>query len=68
MTQPNFDHMTRHELLAYVRSHPEDTEAFHKYMDLLQNAPGRIQVKAPMKNSKLKCVSELASSNLNLLK
>ncbi|MBF2009379.1 MAG: hypothetical protein IGS49_29110 [Chlorogloeopsis fritschii C42_A2020_084] len=44
MTQPNFDHMTRHELLAYVRSHPEDTEAFHKYMDLLQNASGRIPV------------------------
>ncbi|BAZ71070.1 hypothetical protein NIES4106_58670 (plasmid) [Fischerella sp. NIES-4106] len=44
MTQPDFDNMTRHELLAHVRSHPEDTEAFHKYMDLLQNTPGRIPV------------------------
>ncbi|MEA5504767.1 hypothetical protein VB735_16930 [Halotia wernerae UHCC 0503] len=44
MTQPNFDSMTRHELLAYVRSHPDDTEAFHKYMDLLQTTPGRITV------------------------
>jgi hypothetical protein len=36
--------MTRHELLAYVRTHPDDTEAFHKYMDLLQTTPGRITV------------------------
>ncbi len=44
MTQPNFENMTRQELLAYVRSHPDDVEAFHKYMDLLQTAPGRVTV------------------------
>ncbi|MHC5937000.1 DUF6887 family protein [Nostoc sp.] len=41
MSQPNFDNMTRHELLTYVRSHPDDTEAFHRDMDLLQTLPGR---------------------------
>ncbi|MDZ8240566.1 MAG: hypothetical protein RMZ69_26020 [Nostoc sp. ChiQUE01a] len=44
MNQPLFNNMTRHELLAYVRSHPDDTEAFHRYMDLLQTAPGRVEV------------------------
>lgn len=44
MIRPNFDEMTREELLAYVRQHPQDTEAFHKYMDLLAIAPGRIEI------------------------
>ncbi|WP_375491113.1 DUF6887 family protein [uncultured Nostoc sp.] len=47
MTQPNFDNMTRHELLAYVRSHPDNVQAFHRYMDLLQTAPGRMAVTTP---------------------
>ncbi|GAB1540919.1 hypothetical protein NUACC21_35880 [Scytonema sp. NUACC21] len=44
MTQPDFDKMTRAQLLAYVRQNPQDTEAFHKYMDLLAVAPGRIEI------------------------
>lgn len=44
MTQPDFDKMTRAELLNYVRLHPQDTQAFHKYMDLLATAPGRIEI------------------------
>lgn len=44
MIRPNFDKMSREELLAYVRQHPQDTEAFHKYMDLLAVAPGRIEI------------------------
>ncbi|MHC5936998.1 DUF6887 family protein [Nostoc sp.] len=47
MSQPHFDNMTRHELLTYVRSHPDDIEAFHRYMDLLQTVPGRIAVTTP---------------------
>ena len=26
--------------MAYVRTHPNDTEAFHKYMDRLDARPG----------------------------
>ncbi|MBW4504208.1 MAG: hypothetical protein KME57_32780 [Scytonema hyalinum WJT4-NPBG1] len=44
MTQPNFEEMICQELLTYVRTHPNDTEAFHRYMDLLQTVPGRVVV------------------------
>lgn len=44
MTQSNFEGMTRQELLAYVRQNPQDTEAFHRYMDLLRDAPGRVKI------------------------
>ncbi|MBR8837477.1 MAG: hypothetical protein DSM106950_45880 [Stigonema ocellatum SAG 48.90 = DSM 106950] len=40
MTQLNFDQMPDKELLTYVRTHPNDTEAFHKYMDRLDARPG----------------------------
>lgn len=40
MTQPDFEQMSDKELLAYVRTHPEDTAAFHKYMDRLSARPG----------------------------
>ena len=44
MTASNFENMTRVELRSYVRQHPYDTEAFHKYVDLLRAAPGRIKI------------------------
>ncbi|MEC4815044.1 MAG: hypothetical protein SAK29_17455 [Scytonema sp. PMC 1069.18] len=44
MTHPDFDKMARQELLAYVRQHPQDAEAFHKYMDMLAVAPGRVEI------------------------
>ncbi len=44
MTESNFEGMTRAELLAYVRRNPNDTEAFHKYMDMLAIAPGRVKI------------------------
>ncbi len=44
MTESNFEGMTRAELLAYVRQNPQDTEAFHKYMDMLATAPGRVKI------------------------
>ncbi len=40
MTQLNFDEMSDKELLNYVRTHPNDTIAFHKYMDRLDARPG----------------------------
>lgn len=40
MSQINFDGMSDTELLSYVRTHPQDTEAFHKYMDRLNERPG----------------------------
>ncbi|MBN3907721.1 MAG: hypothetical protein HWQ35_30210 [Nostoc sp. NMS1] len=30
-----------------MRSHPDDVQAFHRYMDLLQTAPGRVAVTTP---------------------
>ncbi|MEC4818953.1 MAG: hypothetical protein SAK29_37610 [Scytonema sp. PMC 1069.18] len=44
MTESNFEGMTRAELLAYVRKNPQDTEAFHKYMDMLAATPGRVKI------------------------
>lgn len=46
MTESNFEGMTRAELLAYVRRNPQNTEAFHKYMDMLAVAPGRVKIPA----------------------
>lgn len=40
MTQINFNEMSDKDLLTYVRTHPQDTEAFHKYMDRLNERPG----------------------------
>ncbi len=40
MNQINLDKMSDSELLSYVRTHPQDTEAFHKYMDRLNNCSG----------------------------
>ncbi|AKG21851.1 DUF6887 family protein [Calothrix sp. 336/3] len=40
MNQPNFDNMSDQELLTYVRNHPSDINAFHKYMDRLNARPG----------------------------
>lgn len=40
MKQSNFDALSDKELLAYVRMHPEDKEAFHLYMDRLSSRPG----------------------------
>ncbi|MHC5597392.1 MAG: DUF6887 family protein [Nostoc sp.] len=40
MNQINFDAMSDAQLLSYVRTHPQDTEAFHKYMDKLSKRPG----------------------------
>lgn len=54
MSQPNFNEMTRYELLAYVRQHPEDTKAFHRYMDLLAKVPGRIEIAPEELESELK--------------
>ncbi|NJM72593.1 MAG: hypothetical protein HC862_21930 [Scytonema sp. RU_4_4] len=46
MTESNFKDMTRQELLAYVRRNPQDTEAFHRYVDMLRTVPGRVKISA----------------------
>ncbi|MBP5976606.1 hypothetical protein HW132_28705 [Brasilonema sp. CT11] len=46
MTELNFESMTRQELMAYVRQNPQDTEAFHKYVDMLRATPGRVKISA----------------------
>ena len=53
MTQPDFDKMTREELLAYIRKHPQDIQTFHKYMDLLATAPGRVEISVEELETKL---------------
>lgn len=44
MTESNFENATRQELLVYVRQNPQDTEAFHKYVDMLRATPGRVKI------------------------
>ncbi len=34
MTKPNYQAMTRKELLAYMRENRNDDEAFYAYMDV----------------------------------
>ncbi|MEH1831897.1 MAG: hypothetical protein V7L29_07450 [Nostoc sp.] len=46
MTESHFEGMTRQELLVYVRRNPQDIEAFHKYVDMLQAVPGRVKISA----------------------
>ncbi|WP_427160371.1 DUF6887 family protein [Aliinostoc sp. HNIBRCY26] len=38
MTQPNFADMTDAQLRAYVLQNPQNTEAFHAYVDRLHSA------------------------------
>ncbi len=40
----NFEDMIRAELRDYVRHNPHDTEAFHKYVDILRASPNRITI------------------------
>lgn len=44
MTVSNFEGMSRAELRDYVRCNPQDTEAFHKYVDMLRASPNRITI------------------------
>lgn len=44
MTVSNFEGMSRAELRDYVRKNPQDTEAFHKYVDILRASPNRITI------------------------
>lgn len=46
MTESNFEGMTRQELLVYVRHNPQDTKAFHRYVDMLRAIPGRVKIPA----------------------
>lgn len=39
MTQPNFQTMTRKELLAFVLEHRDDQTAFYALMDKLKTEP-----------------------------
>lgn len=59
MTKPNFESMTRKELLAYVLEHRDDDAAFYAYMDkAYAEPPGEIHP-APKSIDDLKNFSEL---------
>ena len=46
LTESNVEGMTRQELLVYVTQNPHDTEAFHKYVDMLKAVSGRVKISA----------------------
>lgn len=53
MTASNFENMTREELRFYVRHNPHDTEAFHKYVDVIRATPGRVKITAEQIDTEL---------------
>ncbi len=39
----NFEQMSKSELKAYLKGHPDDTQAFHTLMDKIKAEPNRIR-------------------------
>jgi hypothetical protein len=59
MTKPNFESMTRKELLAYMLEHRDDDEAFYAYMDKAYAEPAKEIHPAPKSIDDLKNFAEL---------
>ncbi len=45
MTNPSFEQMTKSELKAYLREHPNDQMAFHTLMDKINAEPNQVWYK-----------------------
>ena len=45
MTELNFEKMSKPELKAYLKKHPNDTQAFYALMDKINAEPGRTRYK-----------------------
>jgi len=45
MTESNFEQMSKSELKAYLKNHPNDTQAFYALMDKINAEPGRTRYK-----------------------
>ena len=59
MIKPNFEAMSRKELLAYIREHRDDDEAFRIYMDRVTAEPTTEIYPAPQSIDDLKNFPEL---------
>ena len=59
MVKPNFEAMSRKELLAYIREHRDDDEAFRIYMDRVTAEPATEIYPAPQSIDDLKNFPEL---------
>jgi aromatic ring hydroxylase len=59
MTKPNFEAMTRKDLLAYMLEHREDNEAFYAYMDKVNAEPTSEFYPAPQSIDDLKHFPQL---------
>lgn len=61
--KPNFDTMSRAELLAYLKAHRDDDEAWGKYLD--QRNPNAKQYPAPLDEESIKIMEEAIKSKIN---
>lgn len=68
MNKPNFEAMSKKELLAYVRKHPDDDKAFQVYMDKVYAEPVTEFYPAPQSIDDLKHFSELLEKHRQLRK
>lgn len=59
MMEPDFQAMSRKELLAYILAHREDDEAFRVYMDKVHAEPPTEVYPAPQSIDDLKHFPEL---------
>ncbi len=59
MIKPNFEAMSRQELLAYIRKNRDDDEAFRIYMDRVTAKPATEWYPAPQSIDDLKHFPEL---------
>lgn len=59
MTTPNFQSMTRKELLAYMLEHRDDDEAFRVFMDKVHAEPPTEVYPAPQSIDDLKHFPQL---------
>jgi hypothetical protein len=59
MNKPNFQAMTRKELLTYMLEHRDDDEAFHIYMDRVHTEPPTEIYPAPQSIDDLKHFPQL---------
>lgn len=59
MMKPDFQAMTRKELLAYMLKHRDDDEVFHAYMDKVRAEPPTEVYPAPQSIDDLKHFPQL---------
>ena len=59
MTKPNFEAMSRKELLAYMLKHRDDEQAFYAYMDKVHAEPASEFYPAPQSIDELQNFPQL---------